>query len=150
ALDYPMFAANLHTDDGEALYPPWLVKEVGGVKVGVVGYTDPDVPERQPPAYSAGLSYAGAEALPGLVARLRAEEQVDVVLLMSHIGLSKAVGLTRDLPGVDVHLSSDTHERTYEPIDVDGTWVVEPGAFGSFLGRLDLWVRDGEVVDRRW
>src|SRR5690606_22377027 len=94
--------------------------------------------------------YTGPEALPGLVEQLRAEERVDVVLLMSHIGLSKAVGLTREVPGIDAHLSSDTHERTYEPIDVDGTWVVEPGAFGSFLGRLDLWVRDGRVVDRRW
>lgn len=150
ALDHPLFAANLHTDDGTALFPRWFVKEVGGVRVGVLGYTDPDVPQRQPPAYSRGLAYTGPEALPGLVEELKREEQVDVVLLMSHIGLSKAVALTRDVPGIDAHLSSDTHERTYQPIDVDGTWVVEPGAFGSFLGRLDLWVQDGRVVDRRW
>src|SRR5690606_524020 len=32
----------------------------------------------------------------------------------------------------------------------NGVWVVEPGAFGSFLGRLDVWVQDGKVVDKRW
>ncbi|MCP3062650.1 5'-nucleotidase C-terminal domain-containing protein [Myxococcus sp. K38C18041901] len=54
------------------------------------------------------------------------------------------------LQRVDVHLSSDTHERTYVPIEQSGSWVVEPGAFGSFLGRLDLWLEEGRVVDRRW
>lgn len=54
------------------------------------------------------------------------------------------------VPGIDVHLSADTHERTYQLIDVNGTWVVEPGAFGSFLGRLDLVVKDGRVTERKW
>jgi S-sulfosulfanyl-L-cysteine sulfohydrolase len=51
---------------------------------------------------------------------------------------------------VDFVFSGDTHERTYEPIVRGETWVVEPGSFGSFLGRLDLTVRDGKIVDRRW
>ncbi len=149
-LDYPVFAANLRGDDGERLFPPYHVQDVGGVRVAVVGYTDPDVPQRQPPAYSAGLSYDGPDELPRLVQEVRREHDPDVVLLLSHIGLAKAVALTDDVPDIDVHLSSDTHERTYEPIDRDGVWVVEPGAFGSFLGRLDLWVADGEIVDREW
>lgn len=150
-LDHPVFAANVRDDaTGERLFPPWIVAEIHGVRVGVVGFTDPDVPRRQPPAYSRGLAYDGADVLPGVVAELRAAEDVDVVLLMSHVGLSKAVALAERVPGVDVHLSSDTHERTYAPVEAGGTWVVEPGAFGSFLGRLDLWVDDGRIVDKRW
>lgn len=150
ALDYPVFAANLRDEaSGERLFPPTLVREVGGVKVGVVGFTDPDVPRRQPPAYSTGLRYDDHAELPKLVEGLRADG-AEVVLLMSHVGLGKAVALAEQIPGVDAHLSSDTHERTYTPIEVGESWVVEPGAFGSFLGRLDLWVADGQVVDKRW
>ncbi len=150
-FDYDIFAANLRDEEsGERLFPPYIIKDVGGIRVGVVGYTDPDVPERQPPAYSTGLRYDGPEELPSLVSEVRDKHEADVVLLLSHIGLAKAVALTDDVPGIDVHLSSDTHERTYEPIDKNGTWVVEPGAFGSFLGRLDLWIEDGEVVDQQW
>jgi 2',3'-cyclic-nucleotide 2'-phosphodiesterase (5'-nucleotidase family) len=150
-LDHPLFAANLRDETtGARLFPPYLVKEVGGVKVAVVGFTDPDVPFRQPPSYSEGLRYDGAELLPQLVSEVREREQADVVLLMSHVGLAKAIKLAQTIPGIDAHLSSDTHERTYAPIEAGGSWVVEPGAFGSFLGRLDLWLEDGKIVDRRW
>jgi S-sulfosulfanyl-L-cysteine sulfohydrolase len=150
-LSYPLFAANLRdAASGERLFPPYLVKEVAGLKVAVVGYTDPDVPRRQPPGYSQGLRYDGPEALPALVREVREQQGADVVLLMTHLGLSKAVALADRVPGVDAHLSGDTHERTYVPIERAGSWVVEPGAFGSFLGRLDLWVQDGKVVDKKW
>ncbi|TXD31404.1 bifunctional metallophosphatase/5'-nucleotidase [Lujinxingia vulgaris] len=150
-LNFPLFAANLRDEaTGERLFPPYIVREFGELKVGVLGYTDPDVPERQPPAYSQGLSYQGPEELPALIDDLRTEQGADVVLLLSHIGLAKAVQLTDELEGVDVHLSSDTHERTYAPIVQNGTWVVEPGAFGSFIGRLDLTLEDGNLIDKRW
>lgn len=150
-LNYPLFAANLRDSaTGNRVFPPRFVKEVAGVKVAVVGYTDPDVPLRQPPGYSAGLRYDTDAELQTLVKDAREQDGADVVLLMSHIGLAKAVDLAGKVKGVDAHLSGDTHERTYEPIEQSGSWVVEPGAFGSFLGRLDLWVEDGRVVDRRW
>ena len=150
-LAFPLFAANLRdAGTGERLFAPYLVKEVAGVRVAVVGYTDPDVPRRQPPAYSRGLRYDGPEELPALVREVREARGADVVLLMSHVGLAKAAALAERVPGVDAHLSGDTHERTYAPIERAGSWVVEPGAFGSFLGRLDLWVEGGQVVDRRW
>lgn len=150
-FDHEVFAANVHDESsGERLFDPYIVREVAGVKIGIIGYTDPDIPTRQPPSYSEGLSFTGPEQLPGLIEEVKNKHDVDVVMLQSHIGLSKAVALTDDLPGFDVHLSGDTHERTHNPIDRDGTWVVEPGAFGSFLGRLDFWVKDGEVVDREW
>lgn len=150
-LAHPLVAANLRdAGTGARVFPPYVVRDVGGVRVGVLGFTDPDVPRRQPPGYSQGLVYDGPEELPALVRELREKERADVVLLLSHVGLPKAVDLAGRVPGVDVHLSGDTHERTYEPIERAGAWVVEPGAFGSFLGRLDLTVRGGEVVDRRW
>lgn len=149
-IAHPLVAANLYDEGtGKRVFPPFLIREVSGIRVGIVGFTDPDVPFRQPPAYSVGLTYTGAEELPAVIEQVR-EAGAEVVILLSHIGLSKAVDLTGRISGIDVHLSADTHERTYEPIDVDGVWVVEPGAFGSFLGRLDLWVEGGKIVDKKW
>ena len=69
---HPLIAANLR-DAGtkKLLFPPYLVKEVGGVRIGVIGFTDPDVPERQPPSYSKGLAFDGADVLPPLIDGLR-------------------------------------------------------------------------------
>lgn len=149
-IAHPLVAANVRDRaTGQRLFEPWQIREVAGVKVGVIGFTDPDVPFRQPPAYSEGLRYDGDEELAALVKEVRANG-AEVVVLLSHIGLHKALALTDRLPGIDLHLSSDTHERTYQPIDRNGVWVVEPGSFGSFLGRLDLWVEDGRIVEKKW
>jgi 2',3'-cyclic-nucleotide 2'-phosphodiesterase (5'-nucleotidase family) len=150
-LHYPMIASNIRWSDTKKLmFPPYLIKEVNGVRVAVVGFTDPDVPTRQPPSYSRGLTYDDESGLQALIDRVRGEERAEVVLLLTHVGLPKSIGLAERLSGVDAVLSGDTHERTYQPIVRNKTWVVEPGSFGSFLGRLDLTVNEGRVVDRRW
>ncbi len=148
---HPLVAANIRAaNTGALLFPAYLVKDVGGVRVGVIGFTDPDVPDRQPPSYSRGLVFDKSDVLPPLIERLRNREKVDVVVLLTHVGLPKSIRLAETLKGVDFVFSGDTHERTYRPIVRGNTWVVEPGSFGSFLGRLDLTVRGGRVVERKW
>ncbi len=148
---HPLVAANIrNAATGQLVFPPYLIKEVGGLRIGVIGFTDPDVPERQPPSYSKGLIFDGAEVLPKVIEELRHREKVDLVILLNHVGLPKAIGLAETLKGVDLVLSGDTHERTYQPIVRGETWVVEPGSFGSFLGRLDLTLQGGKIVDRKW
>lgn len=151
AVNYPMIAANVYDQQGgQRTFEPYLVKEVGGIKVGMLGFTDPDIPTRQPPHMSEGLSFQATAVLQPLIDELRNKHQVDLVVLITHIGLHKAVPLTAKLQGVDISLSSDTHERTYEPVEVGDAWVVEAGAFGSLMGVLDLTFEDGKLTDRRW
>lgn len=150
-LKFPFIASNIKDESSnELLFPPYLIKEVNGIKLGILGFTDPDVPVRQPPSFSYGFKYLGDEVLQPYIDKLLQTEKVDVVVLLTHIGLPKAVHLAGKLQGVDILLSSDTHERTYEPIIVNDTWVVEPGAFGSFLGRLDLEINGEGELKKNW
>ncbi|NLE46940.1 MAG: bifunctional metallophosphatase/5'-nucleotidase [Sandaracinaceae bacterium] len=149
-LPYPTIAENVFVEaSGERILPPSILREIGGVKVGFIGYTDPDVPRRQPPSFSEGLRYGGPDSLNELAASLR-EDGAELVVLVSHIGLARAAKLTERLKGIDLHLSSDTHERSFEPIDVNGVWVVEPGAFGSFMGKIELTLKGDVITERRW
>lgn len=149
-LPYPTIVENVRDGaSGERILPPALIREIGGVKVGFIGYTDPDVPRRQPPSFSEGLDYSGPENLNTLAASLR-DDGAEIVVLVSHIGLARAAKLTERLSGIALHLSSDTHERSFEPIDVGGVWVVEPGAFGSFMGKLELTLKGDEIASRSW
>ncbi|RYF83384.1 MAG: bifunctional metallophosphatase/5'-nucleotidase, partial [Chitinophagaceae bacterium] len=79
---------------------------------------------------------------------LREQEQCDFVILLSHLGLSQQLALANNpvCKGVDYIFGGDTHERVRKPIECKYSKVVEPGAFGSFVGRLDLIVEDGKVV----
>lgn len=148
---YPWLATNVvDAKTGQPIFAPTWVKEIGGVRVGFVGFTDPDVPIRQAPAYSAGLRYLGAESIAPHVRALRERDKADLVVLVTHIGLARSVALAEAQPGVDVILSGDTHERTAEPIVRSGVVIVEPGAFASFLGRLDVTLHPGARPTFRW
>ena len=144
-----VIAANLVDATTNApVYPGTAIREVGGIRIGFVGLTDPDVPQRQAPAYSAGLRYLDATTVAPAVEQLR--PQVDVVVLVAHVGLAKTLALVDDIDGIDLVLSGDTHERLYQPLRRNGALVVEPGAFASMLGRVDITLDDAGRPELRW
>lgn len=151
-FNYEMIAANMtDRETGELLSKPYTIREVNGIRIGVIGFTEPEIATRQPPHLSEGLAFQAEEVLQPLVDKLRKQEKVDLVVLLTHIGLPKATALADLLEGEDIILSADTHERTYEPVVRNGTWIVEAGAFGSFVGKLDLtFDADKKLIDRAW
>ncbi|MES2836581.1 MAG: 5'-nucleotidase C-terminal domain-containing protein [Bacteroidota bacterium] len=140
-------------DNGELVYPPYWIKYVAGVKVGVIGYTDHLIPKRQSPAYSEGLRFEHADKnLAKYVKLLREVEGCAIVLVATHMGLAQQVGLANNpaAQGVDFVLGADTHERVRVPIQAKYTKVIECGAFGSFLGKLDLEIENGKLVNHNY
>ncbi|HTL06305.1 MAG TPA: bifunctional metallophosphatase/5'-nucleotidase [Gemmatimonadales bacterium] len=148
--------ANLfHAEAGEdrLVFPPFQVFELGGLRVGFIGYTDPMTAIRQSPAYSRGLRFTPPEeSLARYVRVLREERGCALVCVLSHLGLTQQLNLANDpsAEGVDYVLGGDTHERTREPLQGRFARVTEPGAFGSFLGRLDLVVENGKVKEESY
>lgn len=154
SLHAPKVCANMYHDlgngrKGELIFPPYYIWQVNGVKIGFIGYTDPLVPLRQSPNYSKGIIYTKPEEnLSHYVDVLRNQEQCAYVLVVAHLGLSQQIALANmeACRGVDYILGGDTHERVRKPIQCAYAKVVEPGAFGSFVGKLDLTIKDGKVI----
>jgi 2',3'-cyclic-nucleotide 2'-phosphodiesterase (5'-nucleotidase family) len=155
SLHAPKVCANMYHDlgngqRGELVFPAYHIWNVGGVKIGFLGYTDPLVPLRQSPNYSKGIIYTQPEFnLAHYVDVLRNHEKCAAVLVVAHLGLSQQIHLANlpEAKGVDYILGGDTHERVRTPIQCTYAKVVEPGAFGSFVGKLQLRFRDGKLVN---
>jgi S-sulfosulfanyl-L-cysteine sulfohydrolase len=154
ALNGPKVCTNMYHDlgdgkRGELIFQPYMTWRVAGVKIGYLGYTDPMVPMRQSPMYSKGIIYTKPEEnLAHYVDVLRNQEQCDYVIIIAHLGLSQQIALANDpsCEGVDYILGGDTHERVRKPIQCKYAKVVEPGAFGSFIGKLELTVQNGKII----
>jgi 2',3'-cyclic-nucleotide 2'-phosphodiesterase (5'-nucleotidase family) len=67
---------------------------------------------------------------------------------VAHLGLSQQIHLANleECKGVDYILGGDTHERVRKPIQCKYAKVVEPGAFGSFVGKLTLTIQNGKII----
>lgn len=154
ALDAPKICANMYHDlgdgrRGELIFLPYYIWNIRGAKIGFLGYTDHLVPVRQSPNYSKGITYTKPEEnLAHYVSVLREDEGCDYVMIIAHLGLSQQIHLANHpaCEGVDYILGGDTHERVRKPIQCQYAKVVEPGAFGSFVGQLQLTIKDGKVI----
>ncbi len=135
-------------DNGLLIYPPYWIKYIAGAKVGFIGYTDHLVPKRQSPAYSEGIGFTHAtDNVAKYIQYLKEVEGCGIIFVVTHMGLAQQVGLANDpsVAGADFILGADTHERVRVPIQGKYTKVVECGAFGSFLGKLDITVKEGKI-----
>jgi len=148
-LKCPVVCYNFHdTVSGQRLFDPSVTLEREGVKIAFVGITDISASKRHPPAEFRGMDTTRIEGLHDFVKELRARERPDLVVAVTHTGLSIARQIAREIPEFDVILSGHSHERTAGPILEGKAIIVEPGSFGSFLGRLDLFLDPGGSVAR--
>ena len=135
----------------DRVFRPYTIRRVGGVSVGVIGqafpYTPVSHPRRFVPDLTFGIRQDGVQAL---VNELRDVRKADLIVLLSHNGISVDLKLAARVRGLDVILGGHTHDALPQPIVVGRTLVVNSGSHGKFLSRLDLDVRRGRVADHRY
>ena len=150
-LNYPMLASNVYDKETKKpVYQSYAVKEIGGLRIGLVGIASNIVDKTMPPSYSEGIYFTmGKDELSPIIDTLRTQEKVDLIVLISHLGFPQEMKLLSEVHGIDVCLSGHTHNRLYKPVLQGKTIVVQSGCHGSFLGRLDLEVEGGQIVDYR-
>ena len=146
-LNYPMLAANIYDQQtDERVFPSHRVIERAGLRIGVIGIAEHIVDKTMPPHFSTGIYFTlGNEELPGIIAELRDEKKVDLVVVLSHFGFPQEEKLVREVDGIDILLSGHTHNRLEKPVIINDTILIQSGCHGSFIGRLDVEFSDGKI-----
>jgi sulfur-oxidizing protein SoxB len=141
----------LKAKNGQTVAPPYLIKQVGGLRVGIIGFTSDRGPQAGDQKVTAGLRFTdGKDEYAKYVKQVRAQD-VDLVVVISELGLHGNLTLADAIPGVDVILSSDKHEITPKPVvSRNGTLIVEQGMDGQVVGELEVRVKKGVVADNRY
>ena len=137
---------------GSRLLPPYLIRDIDGVKVGILGFTTDRGPQVVGRGVTKGVRFTkGDSELKEFVKILREREQVALVVVISELGLSNNIRLAEQVSGVDVILSSDMHEITRQPVVTDTkTLVAEVGQDGQVIGELNLTVDEGRITSWTW
>lgn len=158
AYDAQKICANMFHDtpdelNGDLMFPPYWTTSFGSLKLGFIGYNDPLTPKRQSPAYSFGMRFTQPEFnVAKYVKLLKDYEHCAMIFLVTHMGLAQQIDLANkpQIEGVDYILGADTHERVRKPIAGKYAKVTEPGAFGSFVSKLDIVIENGKVKDHNY
>lgn len=154
-LNFPMVCANLQDASGNFVFPRYIIKQIGGLRVAILGLTSMAGAGTGAAFQTVGGPTPGPvleASISALAADIRATEHPDLVVALSHMGFYIDQKLAAHTTGIDVIVGSHTHHNVYSaPIVVNAdnsrnVIVVQAGSHGKFLGQLQLWVQDGKVT----
>jgi 2',3'-cyclic-nucleotide 2'-phosphodiesterase / 3'-nucleotidase len=162
---FPWLSANTYNKGTTRThYQPYIVREIAGVRVGILGLTTPGVPTWENVPNYVGLEFHQ----PLLEAKkwvpvLRGKERADVVVIAMHMGIeedlrtgelnpgqvlneNQAVTIAKQVPGVDLIFMGHTHRDT-PSLAVNGVLLTQANHWGRHLARADLYL---EKTGNRW
>ena len=150
--------ANWYLANGQRVLPPYTIKTVNGVKVGIVGCTTSRGPQVVGNWVTVGLEFTDcAREVPKFAEEVRALG-AEVVVLISEIEIGRNIqilkqNITKPEQHIDLVLNSDMHEEVLDPIVVASpvdpnkkTWIIESGQDGTLVGEVTLSVHAGQVI----
>jgi 2',3'-cyclic-nucleotide 2'-phosphodiesterase / 3'-nucleotidase len=162
---FPWLSSNTYQGGADQpRYRPYVIKEMSGVRVGILGLTTPGIPVwENRPNYLGLIFKEPVEEARKWVLILREKERVDVVVIAMHMGVeedlrtgvinpgqvpneNRALAIAKPLPGVDVIFMGHTH-RDVPSLLVNGVLLVQANHWGRHLARADMYL---EKEGDRW
>ncbi len=163
---FPWLSANTYNKGTPTThYQPYIVKEVQGVRIGVLGLTTPGIPSwENPPNYEGLEFHETISEAKKWVPVLRGKEKADFVVIAMHMGIEEdlrtgvpnpssvpnenaAIAIARQVPGIDVILMGHTH-REVPSLVVNGVLLTQANRWGSHVARVDLYLEKDDAG--RW
>ena len=147
-MGYPFLGGNVFdTEWDEPVFESTKFFEKGGVNVAVIGQHFPYTPIANPSYMVKGWSFGiRPEIIQKNVNNAR-KKGAEVVVLLSHNGFDVDQKIASLINGIDVILTGHTHDAIPKAIRIKNTLLLSSGSHGKYLGRIDLKVKNGKVVD---
>ena len=146
--DFPVVAFNLVDKDwGDPVLEQYTIKEVGNLRVAIVGMTYPWTALTSAITGAAKWWKFGIQETEAteLIKQIREKENPDLIVFISHGGYGYDQKFAQRIDGIDVLVSGHTHNPVFEPVVWNDTIIYEAGAHAEFVSVLDVEVKNRKV-----
>lgn len=124
----------------QALFRPYIIKEVAGKKIGIIGVTTLLSLQK-----SSGLKFIE----PGLAVKEAVSElkktNTDIIILLSHLGESEDLNLIKGIEGIDIIILGHSRLKEDPFTKINRTLFLRPAWQGRRLGKLTITIKDKEI-----
>ncbi|MHB8962628.1 MAG: 5'-nucleotidase C-terminal domain-containing protein [Saccharofermentanales bacterium] len=146
--EFPLLSANV-TGGDDYDFEPYIIKDIGGVQVGILGLTPPAVVHWERPENIEGLVFADAMDTANHYVPIMRAAGADVIVVAAHSGLDETYGygreenfvkfLASEVPGIDVILAGHAHANVAGQL-INGVLVTEPNYHGRNISDIRITV----------
>ena len=139
---FPVLGANVKGFPG---LKPYVIKNLQGVRIAIIGVVTPETAVTTHPRNVAGLTFSTPESavkkyLPEL------KRRADIIIVLSHCGFQADKELAAKVPGIDVIVGGHSHTKILQPELVGQTIIVQAWEHAKVLGILNLRLKDGKIA----
>lgn len=149
---YPVLSGNLVDGSGKPILTargkPYLVRQVGGLRIGLFALAGPDFAKLVKPAnLPAGATFSdGMAVAQDIVKTLREQEKVDAVIFFGHQDRETDFAMAKQVPGIDLILGTHSHYKgELQTIPGTQTAFISPFQYLNYLSELTLSFVDGKL-----
>lgn len=161
---FPWLAANIVTEDGKSFTKPYIIKEIEGVRLAILGVTTHFVTKWEEPLHIQGLQFEDAFSSASYWAKwIRANEQIDVLILCYHGGFERDIHtgelletedgenqgyrMSTEIEEIDIIISGHQHREIHTTIM--GKSIVQPGSKGGCIARIEIAIEIDDQHNRQ-
>jgi 2',3'-cyclic-nucleotide 2'-phosphodiesterase/3'-nucleotidase/5'-nucleotidase len=134
---FPFVVGNVRNiADNSLVFQPYIIKEIDGVQVGILGFTNENVPTWEKPENYAGWYFTNAAVEAAVFVPAMKAAGADVIVIALHNGSGEAGQIANAVPNVDVILAGHSHSNVNTL--VNGVLIVEPTNAGQYMSDVTL------------
>lgn len=140
--------SGLYDEDSGHAFRPYVMKEVNGARIAVVGQAFPRTANANPQEFFPDWSFGLREDdMNDLVEDIRSNEKPDAVVLLSHNGMDVDIKMAERVNGLDAVFGGHTHDGIPKPLKVNNPsgrkcYVTNAGSNGKYIGAMDFELAD--------
>jgi sulfur-oxidizing protein SoxB len=141
----------LYNEQSGHAFRPYVIKNVNGARICVVGQAFPRTANANPQEFFPDWSFGLREDdMISLVKSIRADENPDAIVLLSHNGMDVDIKMAERVPGLNVVFGGHTHDGIPKPLEVKNVegntcLVTNAGSNGKFVGVMDFDIQGGSI-----
>ncbi len=137
---FPIVSANIwDKTKGSTFVPPCAILDRGMLRIGVIGLAPSDLARLTLRENVKDFDVLDpATVVRRFIRELRDKQGVNLIVILSHMGVVEDSILASQVEGIDVIIGGHSHTPLFHPKRVKGVVICQAGEKGRYLGRLDL------------
>jgi len=136
-VNFPLLSANISSINKVS---PYIIREINGVRVGIVGLTTLHyIPFQR----FLNLKFSN----PILTAKKYVtllSSKVDILIFLNHLGFGADEYLAKEVSGIDLIIGGHSHTKIDKPIKINNTYIVQAFKWGAYLGKIEVGLKKDE------
>ena len=141
---FPFLSANTYyNNEYPEFLKPSIIKEVDGVKIGIIGATDDESNHYTHPKNVEGITFKDHfEATQEAVNEIK--DGSDIVIALAHLHGDNPI-LPTKVEGIDIEIGGGQDVVAF-PENINGTWLISPGKHAEVLNQININVLNNEMI----